>query len=187
MSTGIAVPDCRSGPVFPVSIQAGSRIAIRSQSTSATDTVRACVYLFDNAAMGRSGGLIDSIGFVGGSTQGTTVDPGVSANTKGSYAQITASTAVDYAGFCFHLDPLNVSFASTNYLLIDIAVGAGGSEKIIIPNYFAQNAVSGVTRPSFSPWFDMPIIAGTRIAVRAQCSSATSTLRQFGFVFYGLR
>lgn len=172
---------------WPVSIPSGTRIAFRAQSTSASDTPSISIWLFDNGTMGRGSGIIDTIGFVSASTQGTTVDAGATANTKGSYAQITASTSVDYAGFCCHFDTLAVNFAASVGFLIDIAIGAAASEKVIIPNLYVRGQGGGMMMPPFTPWFDMPIRSGTRIAVRAQCSSNTSTNRQFGFIFYGLR
>lgn len=177
------------GMMFPVQIPSGTRISARIQATTASDTIRASVTLFADAAIGRSGSVIDILGFTAATTIGTSVDPGGTANTKGAYSQIIASTAVDYSGFCFCLSTLSRTSAGTNSnMALDVAVGAGGSEIIIVPDYqFVTQGTGNAVIPIPSPWYEMEIKLGTRIAVRSQCSINTAASRTFGFVMYGLR
>ncbi len=76
------------------------------------------------------------------------------------------------------------------YWLVDVAVGPAASEQIILPNL----ALSGINFNSNAqvlnsamPYLPLPIAAGNRIAVRAQCSTATSPDRKIGATFYGVR
>lgn len=195
-SEKIVIADVRAGAantafnalaMFPVMIPAGSRIAARCQSDTATVACKLAVMLFDNSMMGRSGGVVDAVGFVSASTLGTTIDCGATANTKSAYVQITASTAVDYAGFCINYDGNNQVYTAGATFMLDVAIGAGGSEQIILSNLFMRMVGGGAPLPVYTSWFDMPIRAGTRIAVRAQSSSNTAITRVFGFTLYGLR
>jgi hypothetical protein len=173
---------------FPVAIPAGTRISARMQSLSATDTSTAAVTLLNNAGTGDSGTSVDTLGFASATTVGTTIDAGGTANTKGTYVQIISSTVSDYSAFCFHFDVLGRgSQSGSASFLVDIAIGGSGSEVIIVPDYPQFITTSTSLLSSFSPWFKIAIKAGTRIAVRSQCSVITTPNRTWGCVIYGLR
>jgi hypothetical protein len=130
----------------------------------------------------------DAIGFNASTSGGTAIDPGTTANTKGSWVPLTASTAVDYVGILVALDGTNQTAWSFQNWLVDLAIGASGSELIIVPNFFADapgtsaTTVNTIGSVQFLP---IPIPAGTRIAARAQCSTNTATQRQLGITVYG--
>lgn len=116
----------------------------------------------------------------GGSSSGTTTSNNVTsgvralsasatANTKGAWLELIASTAEDF-------DRLLVMFsqATSNVShLLDVGIGAAGSEVVIAPDIHTSAGNNA------SEWFEVPrsIPAGTRIAVRNQCSTASSQLR----------
>ena len=185
--TGTQNAFCDRTEIFPVTIPAGTRIAARGQSAVANDTPGVALTLIDDASLARSGGIIDSYGFLTASTTGTVIDAGAVANTKGSWVQITSATTSDLAGFCFHLDHDNQTIAASNQGLLDVGIGASGSEVVIISNYAYRHIQTFGAFPTYSPWYSIEIPAGTRIAVRAQCSSTTTTDRVLGFILYGLR
>lgn len=177
-----------STQIFPVAIPSGTRISARAQTTGATNSVRVMVMVLDDGMIGRAGSVVDSIGALTATTIGTSVDAGASANTKGAYAQIIASTAVDYGAFCFHMDSLGRSAVGTsNNQLIDVAVGGAGSEQVIISNYPMALQNGNTVGCAWSPWFEMDIPSGTRIAVRSQASSNVTPSRTWGFIMHGLR
>lgn len=172
----------------PLQIPAGSRISAQGYSKSATDTVYVSVILFDGAFTQVEGSAgIDALGWSAG--QGTTITTGA-ANTKGAYAQLVSATARDYDGIFFAVDCLNVqnSVAVDAYLL-DIAIGASGSEIPIVPNFpFSQTYNSSSSHivdfeGSPSPVLFTPIPAGSRIAARAQDIVGSKT---FGLTLYGV-
>lgn len=171
---------------FPCQIPAGTRISAQLQSATASDHVEVSLVLLDGAFTTMEGAAgIDSIGFTAGSTQGTTIDPGGTANTKGVYAQLTSSTSREYMGFLITLDSLNTSPATGNYGFLDIAIGAGGSEKVILPNFAYTNTARTISPQATAPFF-IPIPSGTRIAVRAQCTTNVTPSRLFGVTLYGI-
>lgn len=149
---------------FPFVVPAGSRISARSSNSASTDTSWINLRLFDTAFQGaEAAGGVDAIGFTAASTKGTTLTAGA-AGVKGVYAQIIASTARDYAGFFFVMD--SSSIATADFGLVDIAVGAGGSEVIFIPNVGICVITATLTIPLSSKIFWRPIPSGSRLAAR---------------------
>ncbi len=180
-------------PVGP--LKAGTRLAGRAASSSASDTpVLPFIGLdcgFKTGPMGS--GQYDTFGWAGaGSTiAGIQIDPGAVANTKGAWTQIVASTPHDLIGFFLGFDCLQFVGGGTSVAapqLVDIGLGAAGSEVVILPDVFVfsnpENFAWEVS-PSFSGFVNMPIKAGTRIAARSQSSNTAD--RTFGLSFYGLR
>jgi hypothetical protein len=188
-------------PVGPIA--AGSRLAAQSASGTAFDNSNLALTGFDCGSFGQiTGGapsIWDTYGWDGsaGTLAGITVDPGATANTKGAYVTIAASIVNDLRGFFLGFDYLgNMPPAGfdINTLLVDVALGAAGGEVIILPDLFvghlfgSDGSIEMVSvTPVLSDIFLMPIKAGTRIAVRAQSSSATSPDNLIGVSLYGLR
>jgi hypothetical protein len=167
---------------FPCAIPAGTRLSARSQATTGSNTGWVALRLFDSSFMGpEDGSGIDSIGFVAASTTGTTVTTGA-ASTLGSYAQLTASTTVDYSGLILMVD----SDSTGDWYIFDIAIGAGGSEQVIIPRLATNPGLStDAGRPAvLGPW-PVCIPAGSRLAVRAAAvASAAATVHA---TLYGIK
>lgn len=78
-------------------------------------------------------------------------------NTKSAYVQITAATGFKYHGFWLTL----ASYSNSSF---DIAIGASGSEKIIVPDLLIL--ANNNQHDSF--YIPISIPTGTRIAARAQ-------------------
>jgi len=179
--------------MFPLTIPAGTRIAARMSDNVGFDSLPIAVTVFsDTSASAGTGAAIDTYGFLSTTNYGTAIDPGATANTKGSYVQITASTTADLAGFSLYIDSQGTSTGAVGPItwLIDVAVGASGSEVVILPNLF----IVGVTGSGFSvtyapviPYLPLQIGAASRIAVRAACSTGTSPDRVLGITVYGVR
>lgn len=176
---------------FPIQIPAGTRVAARCQTTVGSDGVAVNVILFDGSFTQMEGVAgVDSIGFLTASTHGTSVDPGGTANTKGSYAQLVASTSRDYLGLMLAVDQ-GPSTSTVNFpvWLLDIAIGGSGSEQVIIPNLaiatLNPSATAGVVGAT-EAFFPIAIPAGTRVAARLQCNITTAAQRELGITCYGL-
>lgn len=177
--------------LFPLAIQAGTRIAVRASSNLTFDVLQAQLITFDDtfSSVGVGSG-VDTYGFSNATNYGTAIDPGGTANTKGAYSQISASLTNDLSGFMLCFDNQANGGSALVTTLVDIAVGGSGSEVVIIPNYClvytlggSQNSMPGAV----SHYLPIPIAAGTRVAARAQCSTATSPDRIIGMSFYGVR
>jgi hypothetical protein len=93
------------------------------------------------------------------------------ANTKGSYTQLIASTSFDASGF---LLALRASTVSRTYLL-DIAVGAAASEQVVLPNILVSVG-TGSALPTDLVYLPMAVKAGQRIAARCQSATASAAM-----------
>jgi hypothetical protein len=156
--------------LFPVCIPAGTRIAARAQSDLSTTSngVYVDIQLFDSGFTSPiEGAGLDDIGTNTANSQLTALTTGTTG-TKGSYLQLTASSARDYAGLL-----VVYATASSAIISLDVAVGAGGSEQIIIPDvlYSINNCL--MTGIVFTPFFT-PIPSGTRIAIRGSAGGGVS-------------
>lgn len=186
--------DCNTTYMFPLSIKAGTRVAARASSNNAGDTGNIKLNAFDDTALSAGvGSAIDTYGFNAATNLGVQIDPGGTANTKGAYSQLSSSITNDLCGFFIGIDDqsnTNTGTAGHMNVLVDIAIGGSGSEKIVVPNLslFRDIQSGGSTHyPETWPYLPIPIAAGTRVAARAQCSVTTSPDRLFGLTLYGVR
>jgi len=125
-----------------------------------------------------SGQLVESAGVVSGISSGTVITAGGTANTKGSYAQLIASTSFHAKSILFHCGNADTNFVK---LLIDIAVGAASSEQNIVENFYLDSTRinSGIQ----SIWMPLEIPKSSRIAVRTQSSTASQTCEIVIYLF----
>jgi hypothetical protein len=158
---------------FPCAIPAGTRIAARSQSATASAAAAVSVHLFDGAfTMIEGSGGVDSIGAVTTTSCGTQITASGSTNTKGAYVSLGITTR-DYMGLCVGMDQEN-NTASTYSFLLDISIGASGSQKDIIPNLAGRFKMSdsNFAPSSWGPFF-IPIPANTNLWARWQGTVAS--------------
>ena len=169
---------------FPLFIKAGSRIVIRMQQWNTTP--RICYFSVSGVAGGdflyRSFGKVVTYGANTADSGGVEVDPGGTANTKGAYSEIVASTShnISYLMACIGNRAENKVDAG---FLLDLAVGESGSEANFAENIYFGSYTNELYMPSvFS--FPINIPAGTRISARAQCSGVSA--RTFDLILYGI-
>lgn len=92
--------------------------------------------------------------------------PAGASNTKGAWVEVVAST-----GFNATLIDLIIlgtgTSGSSRHMLFDIGIGGSGSEVVLVPNILVgtANSMRRYTLPLWVP-------AGTRVAVRYQCTDA---------------
>lgn len=98
------------------------------------------------------------------------------ANVKGAWVQLVAASARDAHSVVLEIG-LDSGTSGIPGFLIDIGIGASGSEQIIVPNLFYDQ------RAEFSEavlcMFRLPlkVPAGSRLAARVQCVTASATFR----------
>lgn len=167
---------------FHVAIPAGSRIALRYQSSVMSPTM--LPYLMLLAAGWNTplvGSRIAAYGAVAASSIGTVVDPGAAANTKGAWVELAAAADFDASWLVLSVLPAGTILASASWV-VDVAIGPSGAEQIILPD--VAIATHSTTDPHFRLALPISIPAGSRVAVRAQCSSATTPGREREFVVH---
>lgn len=104
---------------------------------------------------------------------GTVITADSTAHTKGSYAEIIASTTYDWYGFWMTIPETYVSGSDTSQLM-DIAIGAAASESIIISNFVSGYSPNAGFQPYFFPLY---IPRGSRISARIQAVIASDVAR----------
>lgn len=189
--------------VLPIAIPAGSRISARSQ-----DNFGSSVSFISGMLL--AGGFVNPASFNTitaygpniATSNGVTADAGATANTKGSWAQITASTTRDMRGLILSgIRAVPGTAMAADYAnLVDIGVGASGSEQVLIPNIVFQASITtggasgsplvlsglGTLFPRFIPPIPCDIPAGSRLAVRQQSTTTNATDRTSAYAIYGL-
>lgn len=173
---------------FPLPIPAGSRVSVRHQATSGSVVTYWMVHLIGRPLLSSSPlGRSTTYGANAADSGGVSVDPGGTANTKGSYSEIVASTTniIKALYVCFSSGD-NLSRTDCTWLF-DIAVGAGTSEEIILADLFLtiENATDAPTPAPLGP-LPYAIPSGSRIAARAMCSIIDAADRLMDVVIVGL-
>lgn len=172
----------------PISIPAGVRIAARCQSISGGATLSVLVSLLSQGFLPSSSlGRVTAYGANTADSGGTSVDPGGVAHTKNAYSQINGATANPIRALAIGIGCQENGARTQGFWLVDIAVGAAGSEKIILPDVHlsAELTIDSIT-PSALGVFFIDIPAGVRLAARAQSSITDATDRLFDIVLYGI-
>lgn len=124
-----------------------------------------------------SGFRAESFGTTTASQGGTTVTSSATAHTKGAWVQLDAATAFEATMLALYI---TVQFQDTLYL-VDIGIGAAGSEQVLIPNLLVSQSV-GVTTEVVLP---ISVPAGSRISVRSQDNFGSSGLYVSGMLYAG--
>ena len=175
------------GWYFPISVSEGERLSARVQSNEAS--MNASVYIIQVNGSFRTQSMAAKVIALGdntGTTNGTTIDPGASNNTKGSWVEISSSTSTDLYGFNFSLGTdNNAATGGTVGFFVDIAVGGSGSEAVIAGDI--GMCINNREQSAYQSFYcDVPIPAGSRIAVRGQSSSNNATQRIFDIIIHGV-
>ncbi|MDE3036959.1 MAG: hypothetical protein KGJ21_00680 [Pseudomonadota bacterium] len=172
------------GVLLPLAVPRGSRISAKAFGGTLNTVIQGMGF----GSLGDKG-FKRAVSMGISTTIGVTVDPGGTVNTLGNWTQLIASTPNNFNGLLLAIGDGARSVASAGISwLVDIAIGASGSEQAIIKQLFtmsSSNTVFNMAPPFFGP-FPCSIPAGTRIAARAQCSSNSATSRQIDVVPYGL-
>jgi len=168
---------------LPVSVPAGTRLSARARCNKGPFTGPK----IDVGVWGVHGGFgqiphlgskVTSNGTTISTTSGTTIDPGGTANTKGSWVQIVGSTAQET--YWVILNSLfENSVASNCTWAVDIGVGGSGSEIVWYPDLLFEGSLSSDQMVPFLYGFPLTISRAQRIAVRAACSITDATDRLF--------
>lgn len=155
-----------------LSIPAATRISARCQCSTASVTMQVTITLI---AAGDTPGptAYTTLGADTSDSGGTAIDPGASANTKGAWVQLVASSAAVIQELALMVTRGAATTTGGSSLYYDIGIGGAGAEVVLIPdipvNFWETGNVFGVVARGTT--FLTYIAAGTRIAVRASCTT----------------
>jgi hypothetical protein len=174
--------------MVPVHVAAGSRIAARCQNGGALgQTLGVSIELFTAGWLRLpSPGRVTAYGVNTADSGATNIDAGAVANTKGSYAQLSAAVNRTRA-VILAIGDQDDQIRNAAEWLVDLAVGAAASEQVVLPNLrLACNSTSDMILPLVLGPFPVEIPEGSRLSARAQCSTATAGDRVFDLAVYGI-
>lgn len=173
---------------IPVSIPAGSRVAARAQCNVGSKVLDICITLMAQGFLpSQPLGLVRAYGANTGDSGGVQIDPGGTVNTKGAYSELTAATTYEARAIFLAWPNQSNSSRSAGEILLDVAIGAGGVEQIIIPDIALNfNGGCDMVTPFVVGPLMVNIPVGTRLAVRAQSSLNDAVDRLFDCIIYGV-
>lgn len=167
--------------VLPWRVTSGTRIACRTQANSGSRVIQPDVTLI---AAGSFTGISSFVNYGADTSDSgqTQVDPGGTANTKGSYSQLTASSSAVTQSLLLMVTwgGKTTGVAGGGMWAIDIATGAGGAEAVLMADLRAAQMDNIGNCDGFNSRmqdFLTYIPASTRIAARASCTSNNATNR----------
>ena len=167
----------------PVRVPAGSRLAAKSSAASSSIDIHLNGLALGGAAnMGSD--FVESAGVSGDG--GTDVNAGASANTKGAWAEMSASTVYRWGAIMVIIGNNANAAMSTGDFRLDIGVGAAGSEQVIHGDFIFTEELTydRLNNLVFGPFpCDIPI--GSRIAVRVQSTLTDATDRIIDAIVLG--
>jgi hypothetical protein len=170
--------------LIPLTIASGSRIAARCQCSTGSEVIELALHLHDDDSYGTSASNI-TIGADTANSAGTSVDPGGTINTKGSWVELTSSSSADIDWMCIKPSIyLNNNIGDNYHYLIDIGVGGAGSEVVVVSNLYYNHDL-GETGFNSNIMLKHTIASGSRIAVRCQASAADAADRDISMAIIG--
>jgi hypothetical protein len=175
------------GPMcIPIHIPSGTRIAARSQSTAAADTMYLSIGCYrSNHLRNTLGNYVTTYGANTADSGGTSIDAGSSAYTKGSWVEITSSTTVNHRGLIIGVGNQQNTARTSAAFWVDVGIGAAGSETILLAHYmFGVGGNGTALNPVYSRYFDVSITAGTKLSCRCSSSTTDATDRKIDIVLY---
>ena len=173
---------CDSEPCyFPVHIPAGTRLAARAQSNATTKLVIVGVRLVHHGVMYESYGDVETLGAVTADSGGTSVDPGGTTNTKGSWVPLGTPT-IEPKALILMAAPTAANFSATDGRTF-IDVGAGATPDLVIADIgMAMDSNTDMPMPhAFGPF---PYNTAGSLELRAQCSTANGSDRLHDWIAY---
>jgi hypothetical protein len=152
--------------VLPLSIAAGTRVAVRCASSVASSQPFTQLHLM---AAGDTPAPTSYLNYGSDSSDsgGVNVDPGGTVLTKGAYSQLTASTSAVVQILCVMFAQNGNTAPSNANFFVDIATGAAAAEVVLIPDLLVATLVTQNPTPPRSYTRLTYIPASTRLAARA--------------------
>jgi len=171
--TGAGAAAGTAAYLIHLKIPAGTRIVARCQASSASYTVDCLLLLLYKAAAISESEFpktVETAGANTASSRGTTITAG-SANTKGSWVELIASTGDDVKAILVILN--KPSTTSATYL-VDIGTGTDGNVKVA--NIPFQGTGAGTAAGTAAYFVYLKIPKGTRVSACCQASSGSATI-----------
>jgi hypothetical protein len=172
---------------FPMRVPSGVRLSARAQSTTASAALRVSVYgVISNPFVPTGFNRCTDYGTVTADSGGTGIDTGATANTKGAYAQLTASTTFPMKALLAAISPNTATATVNGIILYDVSIGAAAAEQPVISDWnYKRTASTNSETGEYGTLIPVDIPAATRLAARGQSSNTNVNVRVNDVVVYG--
>lgn len=163
---------------FPIFIAAGKRLTFRVKMDARGASAYTDMYMhfYRNKPMqaGWLGNRVTTYGYSDATVRGVEVTPNATANTWGSWTEITASTTRYHKAFLVNNFPPTLKSVTDNTgYSYQIGIGGAGSEHAISPiQRSAYGSFNSLTARQIPIYRDIP--AGSRLSCRVRASRASS-------------
>ena len=176
---------------FPISIPAGTRISARCQQDkgAVSATIDVSLILSDPSISSFPAfQRVETFGAITTpTTEGTTLDPGATPNVKpATYTTLVAATAHAYRWLTLGFGRDAVTTTASRRWLLDIALGASSSERIIMADIQVDYEATADMPAPLTFALPVSIPAGSRISGRVAVSEASATSRLLQVIGYGV-
>lgn len=172
---------------FPLSVATSTDIKARTQADTGSSEVDIAVICHEtNPYNTTSVTAMDTYGANTADSGGASTDAGGSADTKGSYVEIDASTGAAIEGLWWTIATDTDWALADEEFLMDLATGAASSEVNFLENipHINGGQVDG-KNPKMRGPLVQSISSSTRLAARAQASTTLAGNRVTDVVLYG--
>lgn len=160
---------------FQLDIAAGSRIAVRLQGATGSQTASVGIRYFANGGPGPS--AVTTYGARSGTSDGTSPTTPGAINTEGGWAQITAGTSEDHGSCSLSLGAPPTATSAAASGLMDIGYGGAGAETVLIANIPWNVSTTEDIRYTGPAISRINLPTGTRLACRIQATAIAGTFR----------
>lgn len=167
---------------IPLFVPAGTRIAARIQGVIASDTAEVAVDLY--GGQGFEGfstfAAVETYGADTTASRGVILTASATANAVGAWTQVVASTVAPIRAMFLSVQGASSATMNTAANLIDIGMGASGSEVAVVSGIYARTSSVEFIQlvippgPMLPQEFDIP--AGVRLAARNTSSTASNAV-----------
>lgn len=174
--TGATSLNSHPGWLFPVFIPRGTRVAIQSQGATLSLGTNWRFEFFAPVEGVKPSTKILAIGATLAASRGVVLTAPGGANTEAAWTQLVASTSEPYSALGVSIQGGSDTTQSAAKQLVDIGVGAAGSEAAIISNIVVEMLSTESMYNKGSLVHPVSIPRGSRIAARYQTSATGGSL-----------
>lgn len=179
---------CGGAPkLLPIRVPTGTTLGYRTAASTAAASISLQLTGFETGLYGAPGWTRLVPLFTPATSRGVSIDPGATANTKSGWVELLSSSPIQTDALLVAVGPNGVTTRNSAMgWLIDIGIGASGSERPVLMNLAADAGtyLDVLNQETYGP-FPGSIAAGTRIVARAQCSATAASERTIDLAVWG--
>ena len=173
---------------IPLFIKAGAQLAMRGAKANIN------TFQWAHTITGYSNGVGGQRGFsrcralyTPASSVPPLVDSGATANTKGAYTQLVASSGFTAVALMAGIGTVSIDPVAASRMAMDLSIGGSGSEWPFFSNFVMCMGPGGDNQMLTASYPILPVYvpSGSRIAVRGQSNSTVAAERNFRVGLWG--